>query len=200
MRPTIDGLGNRDQDHLFFGIDVLDLVAFAEVQGLGPGLTRNANDLVLATTHLFVVVVGRDRNHVGGIDLDFEHLPVAVEILRVLPSRDVQPGRAGNVSVGIDLVPFHRNDGPGGVVELAGTAVREIGADPLVRDELAIGRERDAVVLQEPVQVLDAFDARVALLVRPEEFQGFGREIGVNQIQETEGLVLGLRYIFTILY
>jgi hypothetical protein len=64
-------------------------------------------------------------------------------------------------------------------------AIRKVIPDPLVGEERPATGQRDAVMLKEPVQILDALAVRVFLEVCPEQFQSLSREVRVNERQQT---------------
>ena len=157
------------------------------------------DDFVPAHPHLGVVVVVRDGNDVGRVDLAHDHAValahVAAEAVEVVVAADMEAGGARAVGVFVDHVARHLQNLPDAVVELTGVQILVVGAHLLVGEEVAVVGERQAAVLDELDQTADGAEARVGHDLGEESHERCDRQLRSRHLQDAlnDRPVLGQR-------
>ena len=137
------------------------------------GFAVLGDHLILANPDFHLGVVIGDAHHVSGIHLADQDPTVTIpEGAGILQSPNVKPVVAGFFGVIRDLVPGHRMLRADGVHDRARVEIFPVLADSLVREDVTLLVEGDALVGEEPEQLLDRAHRRVVLEAAPEVHQG----------------------------
>jgi hypothetical protein len=160
---------------------------------LTPVVGMLGNHLVLASASLRVVVVGRDADHIGRIDLEDHGLAsVGVgEVGQVVYGAEVQTSGASLILVIADCISTHLTDLAYRVVELARVNVLEVGTNILEGEEVTILRDGELAHIEEGVEFLYRTIARILHKVDHEVEQGLEGKIILHELNHTirEGVV-----------
>jgi len=167
----------RHIGNIGLGIDSLD-----RERGAGAGKFRD--NLIAATAALLIGVVVRDRHDIGGIDpKHHDTLVTAAEILGILQSREVQTIGASNVTAGIHILAVHLDNTPNTVVKLARMNVPVVVADRLIREDIPILVDHEAIGLTKEEKFIPRFGKRVRHAIPKEiEQRGSVKPLG-NHLQ-----------------
>jgi hypothetical protein len=160
---------------------------------LTPVVGMLGNHLVLASASLRVVVVGRDADHIGRVDLEDHGLAsVGVgEVGQVVDGAEVQTSGASLILVITDRISTHLTNLAYGVVEFARVNVLEVGTNILEGKEVTILGDRELAHIQEGVEFLHGTIARILHKVDHEVEQGLEGKIILHELNHTirEGVV-----------
>jgi hypothetical protein len=170
------------------GVEV-GIESVVTTQTLTPVVGVFPDHLVATSATLRVIVVGRDADHIGRIDLEDHGLAsVAVtEVRQVVDGAEVQTSGASEILVIAHRISTHLTDLTYGVVELARVNVRVVGTNILEGKEVTILGNGELTHIQEGVEFLHGTIARILHEIDHEVEQRLNREILLHELNHTLG-------------
>jgi hypothetical protein len=154
-----------------------------------PILGVFCNHLIATATTLGVLVVSRDSDHIGRIDLDDHGMSTTGirEVGKILDRTEVQSARASAILVLIDLITRHLTDLANGVVEGSRVNVLVVSTNILVGKEATIGSDGKLTRLKEVIKLIDGTMGRILHQVLKELAQGQEGQTLTHELHDAVG-------------